>query len=119
MQENLAVEDDRDIDMHPEALQQSLQAAIAAEIRDVRTQVEQLADVLVADPQFAERFLDQLQAFDLIVQHIEESACLLDRLSRGTNTYAALQSVRLEGLRARLDRRVEVFSGELPKQAVR
>lgn len=79
-----------------------LQSAIAEEIRHVRKLIEQLAEVLVSDERFAMNYIDQLQTFDLIIQHVDESASLLDRIAAGTESNDALKSVRLEGLQGRL-----------------
>lgn len=79
-----------------------LQAAVAEEIRHVRKLLEQLAEVLVSDERFAMNFIEQLQTFDMIIQHIDESAGLLDRMAEGTQTHDALKSVRLEALQTRL-----------------
>lgn len=85
----------------------SLCQAIAGEMRVARELLEQLAGVLVSDERFVAEYLDQLQAFDLIVQHVDETADLLDRMAGGSNLGEALGQVRLnvmqERLRAALD----------------
>lgn len=85
----------------------SLCQAIAQEMRVARELLEELAGVLVADERFAADYLDQLQAFDLIVQHVDESAALLDRMAGGSALGEVLGQVRLnvmqERLRAALD----------------
>ncbi|WP_395395787.1 hypothetical protein WBP07_12180 [Novosphingobium sp. BL-8A] len=85
----------------------SLCQAIAQEMRVARELLEELAGVLVADERFVAEYIDQLQAFDLIVQHVDESAALLDRVAGGSGLGEALGQVRLnvmqERLRAALD----------------
>jgi enamine deaminase RidA (YjgF/YER057c/UK114 family) len=79
-----------------------LQSAIAVELRHVRTQLEALADTLVSDVHFVAGYIDQLQAFDLLVQLTEESAALLDRVASGTPPKAAVEPVRLGIMQNRL-----------------
>ena len=80
----------------------SLCAAVAEEIRGVRNLIEQLAEALVADERFAIDYIDQLQVFDLVVQHADESANLLDRLAQGHDAHAAIDKVRLTAVQERL-----------------
>ena len=80
----------------------SLCAALDEELRDVRSLIESISTVLVADEELALRFLDMLQNFDLIVQRADESARLLDRLAAGVCTNEAVADVRLEAMQARL-----------------
>jgi len=80
----------------------SLCAAIAAEIREIRGLIEQLAAVLVADARFVADYLDQFQAFDLMAQYADESANLLDRLAAGQSADDAIAGVRLTVIQDRL-----------------
>jgi len=77
-------------------------AAVATEIRGIRAEIERLADVLVSDPRFAADYLDQLQNFDLIVQHVDENARVLDRLAAGLSVEEAVAPVRLTVIQDRL-----------------
>lgn len=80
----------------------SLCQAIAGEMRVARELLEELAGVLVADERFVTDYLDQLQAFDLIVQHVDETAVLLDRMAGGSALNEALGQVRLNVMQERL-----------------
>ena len=60
-----------------------LQSALAEELRHVRKLIEQLAELLICDDHFATNYVEQLQAFDLLVQYTDESAALLDRMAAG------------------------------------
>lgn len=80
----------------------ALCAAVAQELRETRQLVEELASVLVADERFVLDYLDQLQAFDLIVQHVDEAATLLDRVAGGTHPADAVGGVRLAAVQQRL-----------------
>jgi hypothetical protein len=80
----------------------ALHSAVAGELRHVRTLIEELAEVLVGDEHFVDRYLDKLQAFDLLVQCTEESAAVLDRLAAGACTRSAIAPVRLGQIHARL-----------------
>ncbi|AGH49053.1 hypothetical protein CV103_02635 [Sphingomonas fennica] len=84
----------------PEAT--SLCAAVAMEIRGVRTLIEQLAETLVADERFAMDYMDQLQVFDLVIQCADESADLLDRVAQGEGVRPAIERVRLTAVQERL-----------------
>ena len=81
----------------------NLKSALAEEIRDVRRMIEEVADILVSDEQLAATYLEQLQAFDMIVQRAEESATLLDRLAAGSKPAEAVKEVRLSVLQDRLE----------------
>ncbi|MCJ8158677.1 hypothetical protein [Sphingomonas sp. LaA6.9] len=83
-------------------LSTSLCAAVAEEIRGVRAMIEQLAETLVADERFATDYLDQLQAFDLVIQQADESADLLDRVAQGQDIHDAIARVRLTVIQERL-----------------
>jgi hypothetical protein len=80
----------------------SLHSAVAGELRHVGALIEQLAEVLVGDEHFVDRYLDKLQAFDLLVQCTEESAAVLDRLAAGACTRSAIAPVRLGQIHDRL-----------------
>ncbi|MBY8337889.1 hypothetical protein KYN89_12630 [Alteriqipengyuania sp. NZ-12B] len=76
--------------------------AIADEIRQVSLLVEELAHVLVADEDIALRHLHRLQAFDLVIQRVGESAHVLERLASGVHSNQAIDAVCLEALQDRL-----------------
>ena len=78
-----------------------LKGALAEEIRDVRRLIEQIAEVIVSDEQFALANMDQLQAFDLAIQRADESAYMLERLSNGSCARSAVDAVRLGDLQDR------------------
>lgn len=80
----------------------SLCAAVADEIRNVRALMEQLAETLVSDERFAMDYMDQLQVFDLVIQHADENADLLDRVARGHDIDEAVGRVRLTAIQDRL-----------------
>jgi hypothetical protein len=80
----------------------ALHSAVAGELRHVRAMIEELAEVLVGDEHFVDRYLDKLQAFDLLVQCTEESAAVLDRLAAGACTRSAIAPVRLGQIHERL-----------------
>lgn len=80
----------------------SLCAAVAEEIRGVRALIERLAETLVADERFAMDYLDQLQTFDLVIQHADESADLLERVAQGHSIADAIDRVRLRVVQDRL-----------------
>lgn len=85
-----------------------LHAAIASELRRVRDRVEALAETLVGDAYFAATYLEQLQAFDMIVQSTDENAAILDRLAHGADVSAAIAPVRLGCVHERLRSAVAV-----------
>ncbi|TCU56160.1 hypothetical protein EDF58_106456 [Novosphingobium sp. PhB57] len=76
--------------------------ALAREMRVARELLEQLAGVLVNDERFVLDYIDQLQAFDLIAQHVDESAALLDRVAGGQSPGEAIGQVRLSVMQDRL-----------------
>ena len=78
-----------------------LKGALAEEIRDVRRLIEQIAEVIVSDEQFALANMEQLQAFDLAIQRADESADMLDRLSSGSCAHSAVDAVRLADVQNR------------------
>lgn len=77
-------------------------AALADEIRALGKLVECLADVIVGDIRFATDYMDQCQTFDLVVQHADESARLLDRIALGLPVADAIDHVRLTTVQDRL-----------------
>src|SRR4051812_9986307 len=80
----------------------TLHAALAAELREMRILVEQLAEQLLADEQFVINHVERLQSFDLLVQHADEAAHLLDRISQGSQVHDAIDAVRLDAVQSRL-----------------
>jgi hypothetical protein len=87
---------------NPDLLAALLQSALAEELRHVRKLIEQLAELLVCDEHFAANYVDQLQAFDLLAQHTDESAAVLDRLAAGFGSHDAVAPVRLSAIQTRL-----------------
>ncbi|MBB5685231.1 hypothetical protein [Sphingobium boeckii] len=81
----------------------SLCAAVADEIRHARDLIEGLATQLVSDERFVTDYLDALQAFDLIIQHMDESADLLGRVADGHDIAGALARIRLNVMQHRLN----------------
>lgn len=76
--------------------------AIAQEMRLVCGLLEELAGVIIADERFVLDYVDQLQSFDLIAQHVDESAALLHRLAEGQDFGHSLGQVRLQVMQERL-----------------
>lgn len=87
---------------HIDHLAATLYGAIAAEIREVRTLIERLADTLVADEAFAMAYMEQLQTFDLVIQRADESADLIDRMAMGSGSLEAIDKVRLSMVQDKL-----------------
>ncbi len=77
-------------------------AALAEEIRGIRDLVECLAGTIVADVRFATDYLEQCQLFDLIVQHADESARMLDQMAEGMPLAEAIDNIRLTAIQDRL-----------------
>lgn len=77
--------------------------AMANELRDMRRQLEQLAERLCVDELFCARHIETLQHFDALTQQSEESALLLERLSGGMQSAEALALIRLGQLQQRLN----------------
>lgn len=75
---------------------------IATELREMRDMLERLAEVLVADEQFAHAHIEQLQSFDYLIQHTDECANLLDRIAGGEDSLSAVNHVRLAEVQERL-----------------
>ena len=80
----------------------TLHSALAAELREIRILVEQMAEHLLADEAFVLAHAEELQWFDLLVQHAEEAAHLLDRMAQGSHVTDAVDAVRLDAVQARL-----------------
>ncbi len=79
-----------------------LHSVIAGELREMREKLEGLAEVLVADEHFATSYLEQLQAFDYLIQHADECVNLLDRIAGGEDSMSAISHVRLGAVQDRL-----------------
>lgn len=77
-------------------------AAIATEIRSVRSMIEAIADILVADARLVSARMVELQTLDRAIQQADESAALLDRLAAGVDAAEAVRQVRLAEVQARL-----------------
>jgi hypothetical protein len=80
----------------------TLHFALAAELREMRILVETLAEQLLADENFVLAHAEALQGFDLLVQHADEAAHLLDRIAQGSCVRDAVAAVRLDSVQARL-----------------
>lgn len=80
----------------------SLCSAVAQEMRVARQLLEELAGVLCADERFVLDYIEQFQAFDLIMQHVDESATLLERVAGGQGIDQAIDAVRLTAVQDRL-----------------
>jgi hypothetical protein len=83
-------------------VQAALCAAMATEIRAVRLLIEALAEVLASDERFALDYTQQFQTFDLVIQHVDEGAALLDRMANGEDVDATISLVRLDSMQQRL-----------------
>lgn len=83
-------------------LANTLCAAVAHEIRDLRVLIDALAEVLASDEYLAGTYTEQLQAFDLLSQRSQEAADLLERVANGTCAKAAVEQVRLNTVQDRL-----------------
>jgi hypothetical protein len=79
-----------------------LHSVMAREIREIREKLEGLAEVLVCDEHFAANYLEQLQAFDYLIQHADECVNLLDRIAGGEDSLSAISHVRLGAVQDRL-----------------
>lgn len=77
-------------------------AAIATELRDVRSLIDALAEVLASDEYLASTYTEQLQTFDVLAQRSEETAALLERMASGTCMFEAVEQVRLNLVQDRL-----------------
>ena len=80
----------------------TLHSALAVELREMRILLESLAEHLLADEQFVINHVERLQSFDLLVQHADEAAHLLDRIAQGSHVHDAVDAVRLDAVQARL-----------------
>ena len=78
-----------------------LQATVAKELRLAQTMLEQLSEILVADEEFALRFLEHFQTFDLVIQQLGESAGLLEKTMQGVAADEAVSHVRLSAVQDR------------------
>jgi len=79
-----------------------LHNVLAGELREIRTKLEALAEVLVCDEHFATHYLEQLQDFDYLVQHADECANLLERIGAGACADEAIQHIRLGAVQERV-----------------
>jgi hypothetical protein len=79
-----------------------LHNVLAGELREIRTKLESLAEVLVCDEHFATHYLEQLQDFDYLVQHADECANLLERIGAGECAHEAIQHIRLGAVQERV-----------------
>jgi hypothetical protein len=80
----------------------ALHSVIAGELREMRGMLEKLAEVFVADEQFAQAHIEQLQSFDYLIQHADECANLLERVAGGEDSLSAISHVRLAEVQERL-----------------
>jgi hypothetical protein len=80
----------------------TLCSAVAHEIRDLRSLIESLADILASDEYLACTYTEQLQTFDLLVQRSQEAAELLECVANGTGALEAVERVRLNLVQDRL-----------------
>jgi hypothetical protein len=80
----------------------ALHSVIAGELREMRDMLERLAEVLVADEQFAHAHMEELQSFDYLIQHTDECAKLLERVAGGDDAMSAISHVRLAEVQQRL-----------------
>lgn len=88
------------VDFDPFSMQ--LHRVMAVEMREIREQLEGLAQVLVVDDHFVTAYIEQLQSFDYLIQHAEECANLMDRIALGENSLEAVKHVRLGAVQERL-----------------
>lgn len=80
----------------------ALHSVLAGEIREMRDKLEALAEVLVSDEHFASSYLEQLQAFDYLIQHADECVNLLERIAGGENSLTAIGHIRLGAVQDRM-----------------
>jgi hypothetical protein len=80
----------------------ALHSVLANEIREMRTKLEALAEVLVCDEHFAASYLEQLQDFDYLIQHADECVNLLDRIAGGEDSLSAISHIRLGAVQQRM-----------------
>jgi len=85
--------------MGQEQFRQQLFLAMAEEIGAIRQLLQNLETVLVSDEDVILKHYQDLQQFDLIIQHVDESAKLLHRLADGTCSHEAIETVRLARLK--------------------
>ena len=79
-----------------------LQQAIAAILTQLAAEAEEFGVVLCMDPDFAGRYLQQLQHIDRIAQSLRE----LGEILSSSDPQAAVKAVRLGALRSELERAV-------------
>ncbi len=79
-----------------------MHVAVAEELRDLRGLIETLAETLVGDERFIVDYVEQLQIFDLIIQRLDESADLLDRMAHGASISDAIANIRLSMVQVRM-----------------
>ena len=80
----------------------AIHTMLAGEIREMRDKLEALAEVLVSDEHFATSYLEQLQAFDYLVQHADECVNLLERIAGGEDSLSAISHIRLGAVQDRM-----------------
>jgi hypothetical protein len=85
---------------HHSAPSTQLQQAIAGTLAQLAEEAEEFGVVLCMDPDFAGRYLEQLQHIDRIAQSLRELATIL---SAG-DPQAAVDAVRLGALRSVLEK---------------
>ena len=79
-----------------------LHSVMSRELREIGEKLESLAEVLVGDEHFTVNYLVQLQTFDLLIQHANECAGLLERIAEGADSADAISHVRLGAVQERL-----------------
>jgi len=90
-----------------EAVIQPACAAVACELRAIRAEIEKLAMIMVSDRRLVRDHAHHMQSFDLIIQHAEECASLLERIAQGYRMSEALGGVRLAAMQRRLHSHIE------------
>ena len=80
----------------------ALHSVMAGELREMGAMLERLAEVLISDEHVAATYLEQLQAFDYLIQHADECANLLERIAAGEDSLTAIGHVRLAEVQDRL-----------------
>jgi hypothetical protein len=88
---------------HPGPPSPRLQQAIAGILAQLALEAEEFGVVLCMDPDFAGRYLQQLQHIDRIAQSLRELAEILS----ASDPQAAVNAVRLGALRSELVRACE------------
>ena len=85
---------------HPSPPPPRLQEAMAGILAQLAIEAEEFGVVLCMDPDFAGRYLQQLQNIDRIAQSLRELAGILS----ASDPQAAIKAVRLGALRAVLEK---------------